>query len=217
MVGLFIIHPRAPYEPVVDQDIALITQEFDILPNTTIPDSQGMNFNFLTFNGRCAPMTTPLVLKLGHRVRLRFVNFSTADHHPIHLHGHTFWVTGTEGGRIPEAALPTNLRPSTSCDSWRRRGRRFNARMIAMAHRTARRHLCLYRVLALVAFTAFGDARQQQVRSGIGLVRRVAARARLLLVVLVIEPAVHEIAGLLRDRHHSERAPPGGRYMTFAA
>jgi hypothetical protein len=25
------------------------------------------------------------------------------DHHPIHLHGHTFYVTGTEGGRIPEA------------------------------------------------------------------------------------------------------------------
>jgi FtsP/CotA-like multicopper oxidase with cupredoxin domain len=109
MVGLFVIHPRTPYEPVVDQDIALITQEFDILPNTTIPNSQGMEFNFLTFNGRCAPMTTPLILKLGHRVRLRFVNFSTADHHPIHLHGHTFWVTGTEGGRIPEPAwVPGN-------------------------------------------------------------------------------------------------------------
>jgi hypothetical protein len=26
------------------------------------------------------------------------------DHHPIHLHGHTFSVTGTEGGRIPERA-----------------------------------------------------------------------------------------------------------------
>jgi hypothetical protein len=31
------------------------------------------------------------------------------DHHPMHLHGHTFWVTGTEGGRIPESAwIPTN-------------------------------------------------------------------------------------------------------------
>lgn len=109
MVGLFIIHPRTAHEPVVDQDIALITQEFEILPNTTIPNSQGMEFNFLTFNGRVAPMVTPIVLKLGHRVRLRFVNFSTADHHPIHLHGHTWWVTGTEGGRIPESGwLPGN-------------------------------------------------------------------------------------------------------------
>ena len=109
MVGLFIIHPKEAYEPVCDQDFALITQEFQILPNTTIPNSQGMDFNFLTFNGRCAPLTTPLVIKLGHRVRLRLVNFSTADHHPIHLHGHTWWVTGTEGGRIPESAwIPGN-------------------------------------------------------------------------------------------------------------
>jgi FtsP/CotA-like multicopper oxidase with cupredoxin domain len=109
MVGLFIIHPKAAYEPVVDQDFALITQEFQILPNATIPNSQGMDFNFLTFNGRCAPLTTPIVVKLGHRVRLRLVNFSTADHHPIHLHGHTWWVTGTEGGRIPESAwIPGN-------------------------------------------------------------------------------------------------------------
>ena len=68
-----------------------------------------MEFNFLTFNGRCAPLTTPLVIKLGERVRLRLVNFSTADHHPIHLHGHTWWITGTEGGRIPESAwIPGN-------------------------------------------------------------------------------------------------------------
>src|SRR5262245_15073073 len=109
MVGLFIIHPKEAYEPVCDQDFALITQEFQILPNASVPNSQGMEFNFLTFNGRCAPLTTPLVVKLGHRVRLRLVNFSTADHHPIHLHGHTWWVTGTEGGRIPESAwIPGN-------------------------------------------------------------------------------------------------------------
>jgi hypothetical protein len=24
------------------------------------------------------------------------------DHHPIHMHGHTFTVTGSEGGRLPE-------------------------------------------------------------------------------------------------------------------
>jgi hypothetical protein len=46
---------------------------------------------------------------MGNRVRIRIVNFSTADHHPIHLHGHTFWVTGTEGGRVPEPAwIPGN-------------------------------------------------------------------------------------------------------------
>src|SRR5262249_24001027 len=109
MVGLFIMHPKVAHAPAVDQDFGLISQEFQILPSQTIPNTQGMEFNFLTFNGHCAPLTTPLVLKLDNRVRIRFVNFSTADHHPIHLHGHTWWVTGTEGGRIPQSGwLPGN-------------------------------------------------------------------------------------------------------------
>jgi FtsP/CotA-like multicopper oxidase with cupredoxin domain len=109
MVGLFIIHPRSAYQPVVDQDFALITQEFDIGPAVDTPDTTSMTFHWLTFNGRCGPYITPLVVRLGHRVRIRILNFSTMDHHPIHMHGHTFWVTGTEGGRIPESAwIPGN-------------------------------------------------------------------------------------------------------------
>jgi FtsP/CotA-like multicopper oxidase with cupredoxin domain len=109
MVGLLIIHPRSAYAPVVDRDFALITQEFDIGPASDTPDTTSMVFHWLTFNGRCGPYVTPLVVRLGHRVRIRIVNFSTLDHHPIHLHGHTFWVTGTEGGRIPESGwVPGN-------------------------------------------------------------------------------------------------------------
>jgi manganese oxidase len=47
-------------------------------------------------------MTTPMLVRLGSRVRIRIVNLGM-DHHPIHLHGHTFAVTGTEGGRLSEA------------------------------------------------------------------------------------------------------------------
>jgi len=36
----------------------------------------------------------------GERVRIRLINLGM-DHHPIHLHGHQFVVTGTEGGRQP--------------------------------------------------------------------------------------------------------------------
>ncbi|MDB5309450.1 MAG: twin-arginine translocation signal protein [Gemmataceae bacterium] len=109
MVGLFIIHPKVAYTPAVDQDFALITQEFDIQGASDTPDTTSMAFHWLTFNGRCGPYITPLVVRLGHRVRIRILNFSSMDHHPIHLHGHTFWVTGTEGGRIPESAwIPGN-------------------------------------------------------------------------------------------------------------
>jgi manganese oxidase len=109
MVGLFIIHPKVAYTPAVDQDFALITQEFDIQGANDTPDTTSMTFHWLTFNGRCGPYITPLVVRQGNRVRIRILNFSSMDHHPIHLHGHTFWVTGTEGGRIPESAwIPGN-------------------------------------------------------------------------------------------------------------
>ncbi|MFO0802660.1 MAG: copper oxidase [Gemmataceae bacterium] len=109
MAGLFIIHPKTAHRPVVDHDFGLLIQEWAILPQNTIPNTMSMEFNFFTINGRSAPYITPLVVKLGSRVRIRFVNMSAIDHHPMHLHGHTFWVTGTEGGRIPETAwIPGN-------------------------------------------------------------------------------------------------------------
>jgi FtsP/CotA-like multicopper oxidase with cupredoxin domain len=109
MAGLLLIHPREAYFPPVDHDFALLIQEWAILPLSTVPNVTSMEFNWFTLNGRSAPYVTPLLVKLGSRVRLRFVNMSPIDHHPMHLHGHTFWVTGTEAGRIPESAwVPSN-------------------------------------------------------------------------------------------------------------
>jgi FtsP/CotA-like multicopper oxidase with cupredoxin domain len=108
MIGLFIMHPKDALAPPVDKDFGLILQEWAILPNNTVPNTMSMEFNWLTMNGKAAPATTPLVARLGDRVRIRLVNLGM-DHHPIHLHGNTFYVTGTEAGRVPEAAwTPAN-------------------------------------------------------------------------------------------------------------
>jgi manganese oxidase len=64
-----------------------------------------MEFNWLTLNGKAGPASTPLVIKLGERVRIRIINLGM-DHHPVHLHGFTFWETGREGARQPEAIWP---------------------------------------------------------------------------------------------------------------
>ena len=103
MIGLFIIHPKNPHQPAVHKDFGLLLQEWAVLPNNTIPNSMSMEFNWLTINGRAAPATTPMIVKLGERVRIRMVNLGM-DHHPIHIHGQQFSVTGTEGGRIPQSA-----------------------------------------------------------------------------------------------------------------
>jgi manganese oxidase len=108
LLGLFIAHPQSSYAPHADHDYAIVLQEWAILPSNTVPNTASMEFNWLTFNGVSAPTTTPLIARLGSRVRLRFVNLGM-DHHPIHLHGNQFVITGTEGGRAPESTwYPTN-------------------------------------------------------------------------------------------------------------
>ena len=104
LVGLFIVHPKAAWDPPVDRDFALILQEWAILPGASVTNTMSMEFNLFTINGRAAPYVTPMVVRQGDRVRIRMANFSVIDHHPMHIHGHTFWITGTEGGRLPVTA-----------------------------------------------------------------------------------------------------------------
>ncbi len=103
MLGAFIMHPKAPYRPHCEKDFVIHLQEYAVLANSSTPNTMMMEFNWLLLNGKAGPASTPLIVRQGERVRVRFVNLGM-DHHPMHLHGHTFYVTGTEGGRIPETA-----------------------------------------------------------------------------------------------------------------
>ena len=103
MMGFFIIHPRtAPRR--IDRDFCIFPHMWSIEPGSMTPNPSVMlDFNIFTFNSRAYPGTDPLVVKRGERVRLRFANISMTDH-PIHIHGHRFWVVETDGGQIPESA-----------------------------------------------------------------------------------------------------------------
>ena len=57
----------------------------------------------MTWNSRVFPGIDPLVVRKGDRVRIRIGNL-TMTNHPIHMHGHEFEVTGTDGGWVPKAA-----------------------------------------------------------------------------------------------------------------
>jgi hypothetical protein len=95
----------------VDRDFAIMLSEWRIDPGTYRPNPNEMsNFNILTMNARCFPGTEPLVARQGDRIRIRFGNLSAMDHHPIHLHGHYFKITATDGGHIP----PSAQRPETT-------------------------------------------------------------------------------------------------------
>lgn len=108
MLGAFIMHPKSAPTPTVDHDFVFLLQEYAVLPNNTVPNTMNMEFNWLLMNGKAGPAVTPLLVRQGNRVRIRLINLGM-DHHPIHMHGHTFQVTGTEAGRIPQTAwIPGN-------------------------------------------------------------------------------------------------------------
>jgi hypothetical protein len=62
------------------------------------------DFNIFTMNSKVYPGTSPLVVRTGQRVRIRLGNLGAMDHHPIHIHGFNFRVTGTDGGPIHPSA-----------------------------------------------------------------------------------------------------------------
>lgn len=104
MMGLFIVHPKEPEANPPDRDYAIMLSEWEIEVGAMRPDPNEMtDFNIFTMNGRAFPGTQSLVAKTGERVRIRIGNLSSMSHHAIHLHGHYFLVTETDGGRIPEA------------------------------------------------------------------------------------------------------------------
>ena len=77
---------------------------YRIDPGSYLPKVNEMtDFNMWTWNSRVFPGIDPLPVRLGDKVRVRIGNL-TMTNHPIHLHGHSFAVTCTDGGWIPETA-----------------------------------------------------------------------------------------------------------------
>ncbi len=104
LMGMFVVHPAAPTRAPVDHDFVYLHSEWALTPGRRRPDPNEMtDFNVITLNARVFPGTAPMVVKRGDRVRIRIGNLSAMDHHPMHLHGHTFHVVETDGGEIPEA------------------------------------------------------------------------------------------------------------------
>lgn len=100
MMGLFIIHPKAGDN--VDRDYAILLHNWALHPGTSRPDPAVMqDFDLWTFNSKVFPAIDSMVAGTGERVRIRMGNLSMWNH-PMHLHGHEFVVTGSDGGRWPE-------------------------------------------------------------------------------------------------------------------
>jgi FtsP/CotA-like multicopper oxidase with cupredoxin domain len=107
MMGLIVVHPKDPAQHRADRDFVFLLAAYDIDPGSYTPRVAEMtNFNMWTWNSRVFPGIDPLPVRLGDRVRIRMGNL-TMTNHPMHLHGHTFEVAGTDGGWVqPSARWP---------------------------------------------------------------------------------------------------------------
>ena len=106
MMGLWITHPKEKH-PLIDEvnrDFCFLLNAFDIDPGSYTPKTMTMlDFNLWSWNSRIFPGIDSLNVRLNDKVRIRVGNL-TMTNHPIHLHGHEFTVTGTDGGPIPHTA-----------------------------------------------------------------------------------------------------------------
>ncbi len=106
MMGFWVTHPKGMH-PLIDpvqRDFCILLNAYDIDPGAYTPKvSTMLDFNLWTMNSRAFPGIDPLVVKKNDRVRIRIGNL-TMTNHPIHLHGHEFLVTGTDGGPTPKSA-----------------------------------------------------------------------------------------------------------------
>ena len=107
MMGMFIIHPKDGEDVQIDRDYCFLMHNWALHPGTYRPDPSIMqDFDLWTFNSKVFPAIDPIVARTGERVRIRMANLSMWNH-PIHIHGHQYWVTGSDGGRWPSAQWRT--------------------------------------------------------------------------------------------------------------
>jgi manganese oxidase len=104
MMGFIVVHPADPAQHRVDRDFCFLLASYDIEPGAATPKVATMTeFNLWTFNSRVFPGIDHVPVRRGDRVRIRVGNL-TMTNHPIHIHGHDFRVTCTDGGWVPASA-----------------------------------------------------------------------------------------------------------------
>ena len=103
--GAFIIDPKGGLASKPDIDKVLMLNEWRVIDGQTYAamPATGMDGNFFTINGKAFPDTETLNVKVGEKVRLRFIG-SGQMIHPMHLHGFPFKIVATDGNDVPESA-----------------------------------------------------------------------------------------------------------------
>jgi FtsP/CotA-like multicopper oxidase with cupredoxin domain len=108
LYGVLIVDPKTPPPgmPSYQHELVVQLQEWLFRDGYTFPamPMEGALPNFFTINGKAYPATETLKMRVGERVRVRFVGSTSAFIHPMHIHGGPFRIVETDGQPVPETA-----------------------------------------------------------------------------------------------------------------
>jgi len=110
-LGLYaplIIEPAQLETSAPDVDVTLLLSEWRVVDGQTYPamPMAGAEPNYFTINGKAFPATETINVKVGQRVRIRYINAGQLVH-PMHTHGTAFQIVATDGHPVPAAAQLT--------------------------------------------------------------------------------------------------------------
>jgi len=108
LYGALIVDPKTPpaSQPVYDLEYTIQLQEWLEREGLTYPAMlmEGALPNFFTINGKAYPATDTINMKVGQKVRIRFIGSNNNFVHPMHIHGGPFTIIETDGNPVPAAA-----------------------------------------------------------------------------------------------------------------
>lgn len=89
-----------------DQEVVILLQEWLERDGYTYPAMmmEGALPNYFTINGKAYPETQHISMKVGERLRVRFIGSHNNFIHPMHIHGGPFEIVETDGYPVPEGA-----------------------------------------------------------------------------------------------------------------
>ncbi|HET9871867.1 MAG TPA: copper oxidase [Propionibacteriaceae bacterium] len=89
-----------------DHEAVIQLQEWLTRDGLTFPamSMEGALPNYFTINGKSYPETETIRMRVGEKVRVRFIGTHNNFVHPMHIHGGPFRIVQTDGEPVPPAA-----------------------------------------------------------------------------------------------------------------
>jgi manganese oxidase len=109
LYGALLVDPKDPSVDAAydyDHEAVVQLQEWLTRDGFTFPamGMEGTLPNYFTINGKAYPETETIRMRVGEKLRVRFIGTQNNFIHPMHIHGGPFRIVATDGEPVPPAA-----------------------------------------------------------------------------------------------------------------